>query len=408
MNNDELTKRLLELQEQMQAAAAKADFVTVMRLSQEVGKLQHQATMQSMQEFAPDKPATATQSAPNTHDMVNEFQQLIGGRSMDDLVRDGKEIQKQATKSGVRATQSVPSKHPKQADTNSTGVRLPQTGVTPSVDFAPLGGGLKIIDNLFVEFGSFPQGKSGEVKKILWRVLENNNSHKLLVSEYVLACKMWHDTITKATISWEVSDLRKWLNGYFFNSAFNSQEKSQIVERLNTKNGVFYHKDNIGKVKTQYAKQNILYDDTFEKYEELGKDTKDKVFLLNVGETIDFFKERSFIVPQTVWIANKERATRATEYAIKSSTYQQNGIIHVALLPFDGETWLKAEGKGNQKIKVAPEFIGCVDYWLRNAGIKLPSGYSTTASVCRMGSLKAGGISGGASGVRPAILINHK
>ncbi|MCL2064497.1 MAG: DUF6273 domain-containing protein [Candidatus Cloacimonetes bacterium] len=401
MNNDELTKKLLEIQEQMQAAAAKADFVTVMRLSQEIGQLQHQATMQSIQAFVPVKPTTAMQSAPNTQDMVKEFQQLIGGRSKEELVRDGLEIQKKANKSSVRA------KHPTEADKNSEGIRLPQTGVTPAVDFAPLSGGLKIIDNKFVEFGSFPQGKNGEVKKILWRVLENKSGEMLLVSEHILACKMWHDTMTKSTISWEVSDLRKWLNGYFYNSAFNSQEKSQIVERLNTKNGVFYHKDNLNKVKTQYAKHNVLYDDTFEKYGEQGGDTKDKVFLLNVGEAIDFFKEKSFIVPQTVWIANKERAATATDYAIQSSTYVQTGITHVALLPFDGETWLKAEGKGNKKIKVAPEFIGCVDYWLRNAGIKLPSGYSTTASVCRMGSLKAGGISGGTSGVRPAILINQ-
>jgi len=89
---------------------------------------------------------------------------------------------------------------------------------------------------------------------------------------------------------------------------------------------------------------------------------------LNVQEAIDLFSEKSYIVSQTNWIANKERAATATDYAIKSSTFVQTGITHVALLPFDGETWQKAEGKGNRKIKVGEELTGSVSYWLRNAG----------------------------------------
>ena len=400
-------EKLWELTQQIQEASAKCDFARVQQLANELTQLQGQAIMQSMQVYAPVKPETPTQSVLSTQDMVKEFQQVIGGRSKEELMRDGLEFQQQATKLGVTPTQSLSPKHPTQGGKDPGGIRLPQTGVTPSVDFAPLGGGLKIIDNKFVEFGSFPQGKNGEVKKILWRVLENKNGQILLVSEYVLACKRWHDTMIKGTIPWEISDLRKWCNGYFFNSAFNSQEKSQIVERLNTKNGVFYHKDNLNKVKTDYAKHNMLYDDTYEKYQEKGwQDTKDKVFLLNVQEAIDLFSEKSYIVPQTNWIANKERAATATDYAIKSSTFVQTGITHVALLPFDGETWQKAEGKGNRKIKVGEELTGSVSYWLRNAGSAINNGYSTAATI-GMGSILAGGTGGGTSGVRPAILINQ-
>ncbi|MCL2028167.1 MAG: DUF6273 domain-containing protein, partial [Bacteroidales bacterium] len=369
MEQENLQERLRDLARQLQEAGARSEFARVKQLAEEITQLQGQAIKQVMQAFTPVKSATPAPSAPpDTNDMLKDFQQVIGGKSMQELVREGQAIQEQAAKLGVMPTQAVPPKHPMQG---GGGVPLPQTGVTPSVGFAPLGGGLKIIDNKFVEFGSFPQGKNGEVEKILWRVLENKNGQMLLVSEHVLACKRWNDTMIKGAISWEVSDLRKWLNEYFFNTAFNSQEKSQIIERLNTKNGIFYHKDYLNKVKNEYAKHNVLHDDTFEKYHEQGGDTRDKVFLLNVEEVLDFFKEKSFIVPQTVWIANKERSATATDYAIKSSTFVQNGTTHVALLPFDGETW-----SGKQKIKVAPEFIGCVDYWLRNAGITLPSGYS--------------------------------
>ena len=135
-----------------------------------------------------------------------------------------------------------------------------------------------------VEFGSYPQAQDGGVRKILWRVLENKDGQLLLLSEY-------------------------------------------IPKKMN--------KMNI----------NRLTDDTYASYEERGcRDTQDKVFLLNVEESIKYFP-KSESVPETVWIWNNERKTKATDYILKRgiiTDHPDYRNIKCSLIPNKGWT----SGKG--------------------------------------------------------------
>ena len=298
---------------------------------------------------------------------------------------------------------------------------------TNNILFTPLEGGLKWIGDTHVEFGSYPQTADGGVQKILWRVLDRKNGELLLLSEHILDNKQYQDKadfsvkrsdkkedIERARLPWERCDLRRWLNDYFYNNAFNAQEKSQIIERLSTGNGAYIHRSYKPR-KGNIINLSILDDDTYEKYEDYGcNDTHDRVFLLNVKEAIDYFKNETYIIDQTVWIANTDRDAKATEFALeRGKRTEANGSITFSLYPFSGETWSKVNGK-NQRIKVGEAHIGSVNWWLRNIGINDVSMFSpmTTyhaSQVCTVhrGAIHTGGTTPSAMnmGVRPAIVI---
>ncbi|MCR4908144.1 MAG: DUF6273 domain-containing protein, partial [Lachnospiraceae bacterium] len=72
-----------------------------------------------------------------------------------------------------------------------------------------------------VKFGKYP-GK----KDIEWIVLDEKDGDMLLLSRYSLEC-MRYENDNKST-TWETSDLRKWMNGFFYNKAFSISEKKKI------------------------------------------------------------------------------------------------------------------------------------------------------------------------------------
>ena len=301
---------------------------------------------------------------------------------------------------------------------------------TNNIEFTALGGSLKWVDDNHVEFGSYPQMADGGVKKILWRVLEKKNGELLLISEYILDGKQYQnkdvsfqiertgkkEDIERARLPWEKCDLRAWLNDYFYERAFNAQEKSLIIERLCTGNGAYFHKSYKAK-KLDNANLSILVDDTFERYEDYGcKDTHDRVFLLNVQEALDYFKKENYIIENTVWNANLDRDTKATDYPLNrdSGGTTVHGKPIKLLSPFDGETW--SAGKNATKIKVGAKHIGSVKWWLRNIGINditmnaaNGSLHGSQVAYVAFGIIITGGTSTnnlGSIGVRPAILIN--
>lgn len=111
-----------------------------------------------------------------------------------------------------------------------------------------------------VYFGRFEQDndlKNGS-EPILWRVLQVNDNTLLLLSEYGLACRNYHDTFEDFT--WETSSVRAWLNGEFLDAAFTNKERNAIQDTLVSTN------DN----------KNYKTDG--------GNDTIDKVYLLSYDE----------------------------------------------------------------------------------------------------------------------------
>lgn len=116
-----------------------------------------------------------------------------------------------------------------------------------------------------IKFGTYKQNSStsNKRKEIEWIVLAQEEGRVLIISKHALDCQRYNTAFK--SITWETCSLRKWLNGTFFNSAFNNDEKKKILTTTVT------------------ADENPYYDTSS------GKDTKDKVFLLSIAEANKYF-----------------------------------------------------------------------------------------------------------------------
>lgn len=72
-----------------------------------------------------------------------------------------------------------------------------------------------------VKFGKYDMsiGTSGDIE---WLVVDGNDTAYLLVSRYILDCKNYNDSDKE--VIWNSSTLNQWLNNYFLNRAFSSDE----------------------------------------------------------------------------------------------------------------------------------------------------------------------------------------
>lgn len=136
-----------------------------------------------------------------------------------------------------------------------------------------------------VKFGKYWQGESESEGKtpIEWIVASNCAKEVLLISLFCIDRKKFDENNTP---NWKDSTIRKWLNGDFFNEAFNDDEKEFIVE-------------------SEILNNNLLVEDVKEK-------TLDKVFLLSVEEIIKYFN------------TNESRMAAATKYAITHNAYRDS------------------------------------------------------------------------------------
>lgn len=106
-------------------------------------------------------------------------------------------------------------------------------------------------------FGKF------EGKPIEWIVLKQEGDELLLISKYGLTCRPYRNE--KKLSTWEDSDARKWLNGEFYTTCFNSNERRRLVKNL---------------VRAEVNE-----------YQELnpGNDTRDFVYILSISEYEKYF-----------------------------------------------------------------------------------------------------------------------
>ena len=352
-------------------------------------------------------------------EQMQQAQDMYAGH----LEQSAQEVQTQA-KQPTRNTPPVQSSaayDPVYPINGSTGKRVTEPIVQDSGKQITGGPLLKWVDDNHVEFGSFPQKADGSVLKILWRVLENKDGQLLLLSEHILDSIYWQsetrldvpktwkkDDIQRAMIPWENCELRTWLNDVFYNRAFHAAEKNIIVERLNTGNGAYLHRDYVPKAMHK-MNGNILTDDSYETYEERGcRDTNDNVFLLSIDEALRFFG-KSRTLPGTVWSANDDRTARPTEFLKKRGVILPPHYKWCSITENKTGYW-----KGNDFI-VFEEFTGCMGYFLRSVGSNdiamhgknCTHHHGQLSCVRDIGSINAGGVSPPVlnMGVRPAILI---
>ena len=152
-----------------------------------------------------------------------------------------------------------------------------------------------------ITFGHYEQDNNlyNGSEPIEWRVLVAENGLALLISIYGLDAKPYHEKLEN--ITWEKCSLREWLNEEFYNNAFDSSEKSRILQVTIKNPG------------------NLL------RGTDGGIDTKDRIFLLNRDEANRYFT------------SNDDRKCRASDYAKENGAYvnSSNGI---------SRWWLRSPG----------------------------------------------------------------
>ena len=127
-----------------------------------------------------------------------------------------------------------------------------------------------------IMFGSwYGQGKSKE--PITWKVLSKENNRLLVISKHALDRKQYHTSYSPVT--WETCSLRKWLNGSFLKTAFNTDEQKMIP------------------TVTVSAEKNPDYNTS------PGNSTQDQIFLLSIPEVNKYFT------------SDMERQCKSTAYA---------------------------------------------------------------------------------------------
>ena len=95
-----------------------------------------------------------------------------------------------------------------------------------------------------------------------WYVLEKQDGKMLLLTEKIIGRRAYHNRVEN--ITWETCDMRKYLNGEFYNS-FNETDRKRIVEVMN---------DNPA---------NPWYGTSG------GNSTTDKIYLLSIAEVVKYF-----------------------------------------------------------------------------------------------------------------------
>lgn len=163
-----------------------------------------------------------------------------------------------------------------------------------------------------ITFGKYEQDNnlSNGSEDIEWIVLDKKDGKLLLLSKYALDNKSIADDWDVPT-TWETSNVRLWLNGDFYNSAFSVDEQNKIStsQIVNEDGGPYYQNetDDYGNTyKTEY-------------YIDGGSDTEDKVFLLSVDEIYTY-------------VGSEDRICFATNYAISNGawTVTRNAIPEIA------------------------------------------------------------------------------
>ncbi len=145
--------------------------------------------------------------------------------------------------------------------------------------------------------GHFGEGayRYFKFKRIKWRVLQNDGSTLFVVADLGLDCKTYYEP--DGSVTWEGCELRKWMNNFFYQTAFTSQEQEAIVQ------------------------QNVANEDNPNYGTRGGNDTTDKVYLLSIGEVLS--PSYGFCSNQSVLSAS--RWFKTSEYAYVMGAAKDNG-----------------------------------------------------------------------------------
>jgi len=169
-----------------------------------------------------------------------------------------------------------------------------------------------------ITFGKYEQDNilNNGPEPIEWRVLAVENGRALLISKYGLDTKPYHEK--NDSITWEKCSLREWLNEDFYNKAFDSSEKSRILQ-------VIIKNPNNRTHRTQG-----------------GKDTRDNIFLLSIDEANQYFA------------SGDDRMCQSSDFAIENGAWvdKDNG---------NSEWYLRSPGNSSSKAACVSLFDGHIN-----------------------------------------------
>lgn len=158
-----------------------------------------------------------------------------------------------------------------------------------------------------VFFGSLAQDAGGkEATPIEWQVLDKKEGHLLLVSKKGLMAMPFNPN--RREVSWESSELRRWLNGEFLKNSFSEAEQMTLASAAVS------------------AKKNPMYNAP------AGNDTTDKIFLLGITEAEKYFgsDEQRKCAPTDFAAANGASANGgACEWWLRTPGMQSDFIANV-------------------------------------------------------------------------------
>ena len=161
-----------------------------------------------------------------------------------------------------------------------------------------------------VTLGSYEQDNDPDngPEPIDWIVLECHGNQALLVSKYALETMPYY-TASRTAVTWETSELRVWLNGSFWETAFTPEEQAMIL--------------------TTQVKA-----DSNKKYNvDGGADTEDRVFLLSYTELMQHTGD------STVMKSEASPYARARGAYIGSDTITVGGKVDMTC-----SWWLRTPG----------------------------------------------------------------
>ncbi|MBO4872169.1 MAG: hypothetical protein J5496_02000 [Lachnospiraceae bacterium] len=154
-----------------------------------------------------------------------------------------------------------------------------------------------------ITFGRYEQDgiPSNGREEVTWIVLHIEGNKALLLSRFCLDCKKAHEK--DMNITWEGSDLRKWLNSSFLNETFTTSERAHILS---------VPLENKANPKSGFG---------------AAPETTDTVFLLSVEEV--------------------ERYLSGDMYEFRGTTPTRYAMDHGSMLADNGNTWwwLRTNGK---------------------------------------------------------------
>ena len=154
-------------------------------------------------------------------------------------------------------------------------------------------------------------GDTLQLGEIDWYVIRVEEDRALLLAAQIVEKRPFHHE--RADLTWEICDLRQYLNGEFYEDTFTDEEKQWIAE-------------------TQVSNETPADFKT-----DCGNDTLDKVFLLNTREMEDYFVDnaaRKGIDPETGqgiswWLRDPGKLSSSAASYVMSYGAPSNGGLSV-------------------------------------------------------------------------------